>query len=306
MRLVRYTPAAGGPVTIGLLRGQAVEPVARPDGDGDAELLAIAMSRSEPAPIGDAVALDAVSLLTPLARPTTIRDFLTFEQHYRNFLLRSRGTDEVPAEWFRTPVFYFTHPNNIFGDGDEVPRPDTDQLDYELEVAAVLGADGRDVTPAQAPDLIAGYTLFNDYSARDIAGPEMSLGLGASKCKDFANVIGPCLATPDELGGTPGRPDTALSARVNGKPHGGDRLASMHHSFADMIAHASTNSWVRAGDVLGSGTCATGCLLELSSLHGEDAFPWLAPGDVVELEAEGIGTLTTTVGPRPALTRSGE
>lgn len=300
MRLVRYTPAAGRPVAVGLLREQMVEPVAYPDGDGDAELLAIAMSRSEPSPIEDAVPMSSVRLLTPLARPTTIRDFLTFEQHYRNFLQRSRGIDEVPAEWFRTPVFYFTHPSNIFGNGEEVPRPVTDQLDYELEVAVVLGADGRDVSAEQAPDLIAGYTIFNDFSARDIAVPEMSLGLGASKCKDFANALGPCLATPDEFGGEPGRPDTALQGRVNGKPQGGDRLASMHHSFAEVIAHASTNSVVRAGDVLGSGTCATGCILELSSLHGEAAFPWLEPGDVVELEVEGIGTLTNTVGPRPA------
>lgn len=300
MRLVRYTPAMGGPIAIGLLREQVVEPVAYPDGEGGAELLAIAMSRSEPSAIAEPVPVNAVRLLTPLARPTTIRDFLTFEQHYRNFLQRSRGVDEVPAEWFRTPVFYFTHPNNVFGDGEEIPRPVTDQLDYELEVAAVLGADGRDVSAAEAPNLIAGYTIFNDFSARDIAGPEMSLGLGASKCKDFANVLGPCLATPDELDGEPGRPDTALQGRVNGKTQGGDRLASMHHSFAEMIAHASTNSVVRAGDVLGSGTCATGCILELSSLHGEIAFPWLEPGDVVELEVEGIGTLTNTVGPRPA------
>lgn len=298
MRLVRYTPAEGGPVAVGRLREQMVEPVAHPNGDGDAELLTLAMTRSEPPAIGDAVPASSVRLLTPLAHPASIRDFLTFEQHYRNFLQRSRGIDDVPTEWFRTPVFYFTHPSNVFGDGDEVPRPATEQLDYELEVAVVLGADGRDVSVERAPELIAGYTIFNDFSARDIAGPEMSLGLGASKCKDFANVLGPCLATPDELGGEPGRPDTALRARVNGKPHGADRLASMHHSFAEMIAHASTNSVVRAGDVLGSGTCGTGCLLELSSLHGEAAFPWLEPGDVVELEAAGIGTLTNTVGRR--------
>jgi 2-keto-4-pentenoate hydratase/2-oxohepta-3-ene-1,7-dioic acid hydratase in catechol pathway len=299
MRLVRYRDA-DGVLFVGRLEDETVVPHSRPDGTGDRELLEIAM-RGDPGPaLGPSVPTSAVRLLAPLGRPPTIRDFLTFEQHYANFLEGSRGSAEIPTEWYRTPVFYFSTPHRIFGPEDQVPSPATEQLDYELEVAAVLGADGSDVDPGEAADLIAGYTIFNDLSARDIQAVEMPLGLGPSKCKDFANVFGPCLATPDELGGTPGRPSARLSGGVNGKTYGEDRLEAMQHSFAEMIAHASRSSAVRAGDIFGSGTCATGCILELSSLHGPQAYPWLEPGDVVELEAEGIGVLRTVIGPRPA------
>lgn len=296
MRLVRYQH--DGLTRVGALGGNVVTPVAEPAGAGDDELLAIAMRRDADA-VGPDVALDEVELLAPLGKPASIRDFLTFEEHYANFLLGQRGDATIPDEWYRTPVFYFTNPHRVFGPNATVPRPITEQLDYELEVAVVLGRDGSDLDEESAADAIAGYTIFNDLSARDIQHREMALGLGASKCKDFANAFGPCLVTPDELAGEPGRPVAALSGRVNGKPHGEHRLERMRHSFLDMIRHASRGSRVRAGDILGSGTCANGCIVELAGLHGSAAFPWLEPGDVVELTAEGIGTLRTVIGPRP-------
>ncbi|SFK73820.1 fumarylacetoacetate hydrolase family protein [Geodermatophilus ruber] len=295
MRLVRFT-TSGGPTSIGVLEGEKVVPVAL--ADGDARLLEIAMSRQRPDGIGPAIPVDDVTLLSPLAQPASIRDFITFEDHYANFLRGQTGAVDIPAEWYRTPVFYFTNPAVVHGPDTEIPHPVTDCLDYELEVAVVLGRGGSDVTVEEAPDLIAGYTLFNDFSARDVQKVEMALGLGPSKCKDFAHALGPCLATPDELGGAPGTPRGQVRARVNGREYGGDDLGHMQHSFARLISHASTASRLRPGDVLGSGTAATGCIMELAGLHGGAAYPWLEPGDVVELEAEGIGVLRNTIGPR--------
>jgi fumarylacetoacetate (FAA) hydrolase len=297
MRLVRYGHEER--MFVGSLQGAKVTPLAAPNGSGDRELLELAMRRDADS-IGPELSVDEVRLLPPLARPSTIRDFLTFEEHYANFLQGRHGDATIPDEWYRTPVFYFSTPHRVFGHDETAPRPVTDQLDYELEVAVVLGKDGSDLDEEAAIDAIAGYTMFNDLSARDIQSREMALGLGASKCKDFANVFGPCLVTPDELPGEPGRPSARLAARVNGKPHGEHRLERMQHSFVDMIRHASRGSTVRAGDVLGSGTCATGCIIELAGLYGHDAYPWLEAGDVVEIEGEGIGILRTVIGPRPA------
>lgn len=305
MRLVRYRTVSGtgskevGPVTIGVLEGEEVVPLHTAAGNGDDEILAIAMTRTRPDSIGPPVRRERVRLLPPLGWPPAIRDFLTFEGHYANFLLGQTGSAAIPDEWYRTPVFYFTSPAVVFGPDDVIPRPQTTQLDFELEVAAILGRGGSDVCAAEAGDLIAGYTMFNDFSARDIQRREMSLGLGASKCKDFANAFGPCLATPDELAGEPGNPEGAVRARVNGVEIGGADLAGMQHSFAALIAHASTSSRLRPGDIFGSGTATTGCLMELGGLHGHDKYPWLEPGDVVDIEADGIGTLRNTIGGAP-------
>lgn len=306
MKLVRFYPPGAtsqaeglGPVMIGLLEHDRVIPVAESPWPGDGVLLQIAMSRQLPRPIAESVPAADIHLLPPLGAPPSIRDFLTFERHYANYLLGQTGSADIPAEWYRTPVFYFTSTAVVYGPGDTVPRPVTEQLDFELEVAVVLGRPGADVSPAAAADLIAGYTMFNDFSARDTQRREMALGLGPSKCKDFANALGPCLATPDELAGSAGGPDARVACRVNGREYGSDNLTNMHHSFAEMIAHASRASRLRAGDVLGSGTAATGCIMELASLRGHDRYPWLEPRDVVEIEAEGIGTLRNTVGPRP-------
>ena len=169
-------------------------------------------------------------------------------------------------------------------------------LDFELEVAAVIGRPGRDLTPEQARDVIVGYTIFNDWSARDLQQAEMRVGLGPAKGKDTATTLGPWLVTADELESyrdDDGFLDLELTASINGEQVGHDRLSHMGWTFEEMVAYASRGTWVRPGDVLGSGTCGNGgCLAELWGRNGEQAPPPLQPGDVVTLAVEGIGELT--------------
>ena len=224
-------------------------------------------------------ALDEVELRPPVLHPPSVRDFYAFEQHVRT--ARGRRGLEVPREWYETPVFYFSNPAAIFGPDEEIPYPDgTSELDYELEVAAVIGADGA----------IGGFTVMNDWSARDVQRAEMRVGLGPSKGKDFATTLGPVLVTPDEFDGR----SATMVARVNGEERSRGELADMHHSWSEIVAHAARNTRLLPGDVLGSGTVGTGCILELGDGR------WLRPGDVVELEVEGIGVLRNTVGAEPA------
>jgi fumarylacetoacetate (FAA) hydrolase len=218
-----------------------------------------------------------VLLRAPVLRPPAVRDFYAFEQHVKT-ARASRGL-EVPAEWYQQPVFYFSNPAAIFGPEDEVPYPEgTEELDYELEVAAVIGAEGA----------IGGFTVMNDWSARDFQRLEMKVGLGPAKGKDFATSLGPVLVTPDELDGSIG----TMVARVNGEERSRGELGDMHFSWERIVAHAVRNTRLLPGDVLGSGTVGAGCILELGDGR------WLQPGDVVELEVEGIGVLRNTVGPR--------
>jgi fumarylacetoacetate (FAA) hydrolase len=219
--------------------------------------------------------LDDVRLFPPVQRPPSVRDFYAFEEHVRR-ARASRGLD-MPAEWYEIPVFYFSNPAVIYGPEDEVPYPQgTDELDYELEVAAVIGAGGR----------IGGFTIMNDWSARDLQRAEMRVGLGPSKGKDFGTSLGPVIVTPDEFDGT----SAEMVARVNGEERSRGNLADMYHSWDAIVAHGSRNTMLMPGDVLGSGTVGTGCIVE----HGDGR--WLKPGDVVELEVEGIGVLRNTVG----------
>jgi fumarylacetoacetate (FAA) hydrolase len=221
--------------------------------------------------------LDDVLLRPPVLRPPSVRDFYTFEQHVKN-ARESRGF-EVPPEWYDEPVFYFSNPAAIFGPEEVVPYPEgTKELDYELEVAAIIGAAG----------LIGGFTVMNDWSARDLQRKEMKVGLGPAKGKDFATSIGPVLITPDEFDGSRG----TMVARVNGEERSRGELADMYFSWDRVVSRASLNTRLSPGDVLGSGTVGTGCILELGDAR------WLQPGDVVELEVEGIGVLRNTVGPR--------
>jgi fumarylacetoacetate (FAA) hydrolase len=189
---------------------------------------------------------------------------------------RARRGLEVPPEWYELPVFYFSNPAAIYGPEDEIPYPDgTRELDYELEVAAVIGAAGE----------IGGFTIMNDWSARDLQRAEMKVGLGPAKGKDFATSLGPVVVTPDEFDGS----RAAMTARVNGEERSRGELGDMHHSWAAIAAHAARNTTLHAGDVLGSGTVGTGCILE----HGDGR--WLERGDVVELEVEGLGVLRNVV-----------
>ena len=293
MRLVRYE--RDGRIGVGRLSDDQVVPMTLPEVvDADALIVRLAIDPSgavDDAPVPRA----EVRLLAPVGRPGAVRDFLAFEEHLDNALKR-RG-QEIPDLWYRLPVFYFTNPHALYGPDDEVPAPAASQaLDFELEVAAVIGRDVRNASPDEAADAIVGWTVFNDFSARDVQMEEMQLTLGPAKGKDFANAFGPCLVTPDELGGDVRRPDAAMTARVNGREYSSGRLAAMHHDWGTIVAHAARDTWVRAGDLIGSGTVGTGCILELQTLHGESEYPWLQPGDEVELEVEGIGVLRNRIG----------
>ena len=244
-------------------------------------------------PVGKA--LNQILLYPPLPRPTSLRDFYAFEAHVAT-ANANRGR-EVPPEWYEFPVFYFSNPNAIFGPGETVPYPVSSQaLDYELEVACVISTAGRDIKESEADAHIFGYTIFNDWSARDIQRREMRVGLGPAKGKDFASSLGPWIVTPDELSeratGRPGVYDLSMIARVNGKERSRGNWKDLHYSFGEMIARASADAYLLPGDVLGSGTVGTGCLLELTRGEG----PWLAPGDVVSLEIEQLGILENRIG----------
>jgi fumarylacetoacetate (FAA) hydrolase len=203
---------------------------------------------------------------------------------------------EVPEEWYQFPVFYFGNPNSIYGNGEAVPYPSYTQcLDYELEVACIIGKPGRNIPAEGAEEYIFGYTIFNDWSARDIQRIETRVGLGPAKAKDFASSLGPWVVTPDELKekatGRPGVYDMQMVARVNGQERSRGNWKDMHYSFGELIERASAETWLMPGDVIGSGTVGTGCLLELTRGEG----PWLEPGDVVELEVERVGVLANQV-----------
>jgi fumarylacetoacetate (FAA) hydrolase len=210
----------------------------------------------------------------------------------------------MEPDWYELPVFYFSNPSSIIGHGDEVRQPaDCHELDYELEVAAVIAVECRDVRPDRWLDVVAGFTVMNDWSARDLQRREMRLGLGPAKGKDFATSLGPVLVTPDELVDGFDTPRALMTARVNGEEWSRGELADLHHGWGALIAHASRDATLRPGDVIGSGTVGTGCILELSAVHGGERYPWLRPGDVVELEVEHIGVLTNRVALRRSDTR---
>lgn len=227
-------------------------------------------------------ALADVRLLAPLPRPNSLRDFMVVEEHVR----RSLGS-QIPEEWWNIPVYYKGNCEEVYGPDDVVPWPAyTDKLDYELEICAVVGATGRDVAVERAADLIMGYTVYNDWSARDIQLREMSVGIGPGYGKDFASSFGPAIVTRDEFD----RDGARLEARIDGEVWSTGTLGTMHFSFEEIIAWVSQSQTLRPGDLLGSGTVGGGCGLELDR--------WITEGAVVELEAEGIGVLRNVVGQR--------
>ncbi|CBG75991.1 putative hydroxylase [Streptomyces scabiei 87.22] len=240
-----------------------------------------------------------VRLLPPL-QPPTIRDFVTFEEHVEGVRRSVDGVGGVPEAWYDAPTFYFTNPYALIGAHDDVPvPPGSSALDFELEVAAVIGREGRNLSPRQARDHIIGYTVFNDWSARDLQSREMQVRLGPCKGKDTAATLGPYLVTADELEpyrDADGFLRLGLTAAVNGEVVGKDLLSNMSWTFEEMAAYASRGTVVRPGDVLGSGTCGNGgCLAELWGVRGEQSPPPLKPGDTVTLTVEGIGTVSNTV-----------
>ena len=241
------------------------------------------------------IARDDVTIITYALMPASIRDFYAFEQHVKT-ANENRGR-QVPAAWYEIPVFYFTNHTSIYGTDETIPYPKhSHALDYELEVAAVIGKSGMDIKAEDAEDHIFGYMIYNDWSARDLQRQEMSVGLGPAKGKDFAQSFGPVLVTPDDLAdrhaGRPGVYDLEMIARVNGEERSRGNWKDLHWSFGQMIERASDGVMLHPGDVIGSGTVGTGCLLELTRSEG----PWLQPGDVVEFEIERLGVLRNTVG----------
>jgi 2-keto-4-pentenoate hydratase/2-oxohepta-3-ene-1,7-dioic acid hydratase in catechol pathway len=285
---------------VGVVRGSSI--LGLEPGVGLLELLGEGGSRLAEA--GERTARDpfdvqdlaSVHLLAPVPVPPSVRDFYAFEQHVRT--ARQRRGLEMEPDWYELPVFYFTNPAAIVGPGDDVVvPPGSEQLDFELEVAAVVGEGGSDLDPGEAERHIAGFTVMNDWSARDLQRREMKLSLGPAKGKDFATSLGPFLVTTDEL--EPRRQgrafDLAMTASVNGVEYSRASLADIYWSFGEMLAYASRGTRLVPGDVIGSGTCGTGCILELSLVHGTEAYPWLKPGDEVVLEVEGLGRLANRV-----------
>ncbi len=245
---------------------------------------------------GEARRLSDLALLAPVD-PPAIRDFSVFEQHIEGIML-GQG-NPVPANWYDSPFCYFSNPGAVTGPGQDIAvPPGCRALDLELEVAVIVGRAGRNLTPAEAGGYIAGYTIFNDWSARDLQIAEMALGLGICKGKDFANTLGPWIVTPDELEPyrSGDRLDLGLKAEINGQAlRDGDTLANMAWSFEELVSYASRGTWIRPGDVIGSGTCGSGCLIEVRGRYGEDDHPWLVPGDEITLNVEGIGALRNRV-----------
>lgn len=306
MRFCSYVSAAGGD-RVALVEDDHLfglrEPVRLVEllGD-DGELLAQAAARARRDP-AEVVPLADARLKAPIPVPASVRDFMAFEEHVRNGG-RHFGHDPDPF-WYANPVFYFSNPAAILGARDAVEiSPGSAAFDYELEIGAVVSKAGRDLDPAEAESHLGGFFVFCDWSARDLQRAEMAVHLGPVKGKDGATSLGPYLVTPDELAGhRKGHGfDLEMSVSVNGACWSHNSCASMHWSFGELLAYASRGTEVRPGDVIGSGTVGTGCIMELQALHGADTYHWLQPGDEVRLEIELLGEIETRILPaRPVV-----
>jgi len=241
-------------------------------------------------PTGATHPLAGLRALAPVAEPPSVRDFYAFEGHVAAGA-RRRGREIAPY-WYEAPAFYFSNPAAILGPGEPLRRPAvTERLDFELEIAAVIGVD-------EAGELgIAGFTLMNDWSARDVQADEVTVGLGPAKAKDFGTSLGPVLVTPDELPYAGGRLGLRARVFVNDRELASCEAGEQHFGWPELLDHAERDTRLRPGDVIGSGTLTGGCLLELGPFEPEPgAEPrWIEPGDVVTLEAEGLGRLETPV-----------
>ena len=233
----------------------------------------------------------------PILRPPSLRDFYAFERHVKTMWERRGGT--VPEAWYRLPIFYFGNVSEIRGPSDPVWAPrGSEELDYELEVGALVDTPGIDLEPDRADEVIGGYMILNDWSARDLQRDETTVRLGPAKGKDFATSIGPWLVTPDELVDARAGEAYALqmTAHVNGIETSHGAWSSAQFSFGEMLARASADVHLRPGELIGSGTVGTGCLLEVKD---EVLKRYLLPGDTVTLAIERLGTLTSPIVDRP-------
>lgn len=245
------------------------------------------------------VPMDRVQLLAPL-QPRTIRDFVCFEEHVEGVRKSIEHAPDVPQAWYQVPTFYFSNPHVVSGPGTDIAIPSgCERLDFELEVGIVIGRGGSDIDAADGLDHVFGLTVFNDWSARDLQAVEMRIGLGPAKGKDFANTIGPAVVTMDELVDAfddEGFAHLAMAVWVNGVEIGRDLLSNMGWPIGELVAYASRDSRIEAGDLLGSGTMGNGgCLAELWGRNGAlDPAP-LRPGDVVTMWVERIGQIENRV-----------
>jgi 2-keto-4-pentenoate hydratase/2-oxohepta-3-ene-1,7-dioic acid hydratase in catechol pathway len=300
VRFSTYRVAGDGSAAVGVWQGERLHPlpgVARLTdllGDDGSRLRAAGQA----ALAGPALGRADVELLAPVPAPPSVRDFMAFEEHVVTASAAIGLT--VDPLWYQQPVFYFTNPAAVRGPRADVAiPPGSAALDFELEVAALVGRAGSDLSPAEAVDHLAGFMLFCDWSARDLQGAEMRLNLGPAKGKDSANSFGPWLVTADEfapLAAGHGY-DVPLTASVNGVTYSNGNLADLYWSFGEMLAYASRGTRVVPGDIIGSGTVGTGCILELSRVHGADTYPYLRPGDQVRLDGGLLGGIETAIIP---------
>jgi 2-keto-4-pentenoate hydratase/2-oxohepta-3-ene-1,7-dioic acid hydratase in catechol pathway len=261
--------------------------------DAAARLAAAARGREPARPLA------SVRLLAPLT-PASVRDFVAFEEHVDGVRRSVDGSAGVPDAWYDAPTFYFTNPHTILGPDEDVPFPAAcEARDFELEVAVVVGAPGTSLSVDEARDHVFGFTIMNDWSARDLQSREMQVRLGPAKGKDFATTLGPWIVTADEVEprrNAEGFLDLWCTAEVNDVEVGRDLLANAGWTFEAMIAYASRDSRVECGDVLGSGTVGNGgCLAELWGRNGSQTPPALRPGDLVTLTVEGLGSVSNRV-----------
>mgnify|MGYP001435073395 FL=1 len=235
-----------------------------------------------------------VSLLPPVPNPQSFRDFYAFEKHVRA-ARKLRGLDMNP-DWYKIPIFYFSNPASLYGHNSKILYPSgTTELDFELEFAVIIANGGTNITENNAQKYIAGYTICNDWSARDLQREEMGLNLGPAKGKDFATSFGPYLVTPDELEDSindSGKLDLKMKCYVNNKIISDGNTNDLYHPFTSMIERASKNARLLSGDYLGSGTVGTGCILEL---RPENTGGWIKKGDTVRMEIEKLGILQNKI-----------
>lgn len=263
--------------------------------DGEALRKAARHASADPAEV---VPLVTAKLRPPIPRPPSIRDSGSFEAHMRSGY--DARKEPFPEVWYRIPMMYFSNPYGVVGTREDVVAAAGSQmLDFELEVAAVVGRAGRDLEPEEAEAHIAGYCVYNDWSARDLQAEERVMPGGVFKSKDWAQSLGPWLVTKEEL--EPYRKgrafDLQMTAAINGRQVSRGNLADIYWSFAELVAFASRGTWVMPGDVIGSGAVGTGSVKDLKVLHGPQGCDWLRPGDEVALEVERLGSLVNRICP---------
>lgn len=237
--------------------------------------------------------LSKIQIHSPLPVPTSFRDFYAFEKHVKS--ARKLRNLEVAKEWYNFPVFYFSNHNAFKGPNEKIAKPEfTNELDFELEIACVIGKTGKNIKIEEASNFIAGYSILNDWSARDMQREEMKVGLGPAKGKDFATSMGPYFVTPDEISEFKKNKgyDLKMTASKNGEIISEGNWADIHYSFEEMIVRASDEATLFPGDVFGSGTVGSGCILEL---RPENTKGWLESGDEIELEVDKLGILKNTI-----------